>query len=91
MRVTNQAEQAIGSLLTRLLPKTKNNLPTRGATHHGLGPPTSIINQENMPHRLVHGVILQKQLLNKIPSFQMCLGLCQVDKSQAAHSLVSYK
>ena len=57
-------------------------LPRGSAAHSGLGPPTSISNQGNVPQTSVddHSSIA-------ISSSQICLGLCLADKNYDCHLL----
>jgi hypothetical protein len=65
LEVGNEAETMGESLLTSMLSyRTQNHLPRGGTTHCGLGLPTSIIHQENAPHKLAYRPILWIQFLN---------------------------
>lgn len=49
--------------------------------HNGLGPSTSIVNQDSVFTDLAIGQSDGGNTLVEIPSSQGCLGLCQVDKN----------
>jgi hypothetical protein len=57
---------------------TQAHLPKTGTAHSGLEPITSIRSQENTAHT---------NRIETIPQLKMCLGLCQVDRNEAAEML----
>lgn len=66
----------LAGLLSLLSYTTQDYLPKGGTTHIQLGLPESV---KTITPRLAYRLVLQSHVL-KIPPFQLCLNLCQVDK-----------
>lgn len=69
------------SLLSLLFCTTQENLPRDVTTHRGLGPPTSIINEESAPSDLPTYQSYGNIFSIEIPSFQVTIA-CVVDNSK---------
>lgn len=69
-------------LLNLLSYSTQDHQPSNATAPCWIVPPTSIINQENTPITgLPTGQSYGDNFSIKIPSSQICLGLCEVDKN----------
>ena len=63
-------------------------LPRDSAAHSGLGLPTSISNQENVPQTSVDDIFSVEIFSSQIgKEEEMCLGLCLADKNYESHLL----